>query len=522
MPIIQTICRYNKQIIHTVLQKNNAWMMAAAAIIGFAGCARQPVSKTTGQTYNDPKWGGFYNPKYKGQETGPGLVLVEGGSFTMGSTEFDLQHNNDNTERTVTVNSFYMDEAEISNQQYKDYVYWLGRTFVSYPEVYQKALPDSLCWRRQLGFNEPFVEYYFRHPSYKDYPVVGVSWKQASEFAQWRTDRVNEYILDREGIVLFKIETDAVDDNNFNTRAYLANQFDFVSKNKKSPLKDYSKKKNKDQRRQKAIMEDGILLPEYRLPTESEWEYASQNNIGEVNFTNIDQKKIYGWTDYTVRIKDQKENDRGKIRLNAMVGKGDMGGIAGGLNDAGFVPTPVYSYWPNSYGLYNMEGNVAEWTMDVYRPLSLEDFDEFMPFRGNVFKTLVLDQYGAIVDKDSLGRLTYRDVTEAENVNRRNYKKADNMGFKDELNYNSGEMTYDYGVTSLINNKARVYKGASWSDRLYYASPGTRRFLEENLSQSNLGFRCAMVRIGAPTGNAKKKYNRLPSSGIDKKTKQRK
>ncbi len=268
-------------------------------------------------------------------------------------------------------------------------------------------------------------------------------------------------------------------------------------------------------------MEDGILLPEYRLPTEAEWEYAAQNNIGEVNFTNIDQKKIYGWTDYTVRIKDQKENDRGKIRLNAMVGKGDMGGIAGGLNDAGFVPTPVYSYWPNSYGLYNMEGNVAEWTMDVYRPLSLEDFDEFMPFRGNVFKTLVLDQYGAIVDKDSLGRLTYRDVTEAENVNRRNYKKADNMGFKDELNYNSGEMTYDYGVTSLINNKARVYKGASWSDRLYYASPGTRRFLEESLSQSNLGFRCAMVRIGAPTGNAKKKYNRLPSSGIDKKTKQR-
>ena len=509
-------------MIQTVLQKRNAWMLATAATMVLAACGPKNVSKTTGQGYNNPKWGGFADVKYRGQETGPGLVLIEGGAFTMGSTEYDLLHNNDNTERTVTVNSFYMDETEVSNKQYREYVYWLMNTYVSYPEVYQKALPDSLCWRRSLGFNEPFVDLYFRHPAYKDYPVVGVNWKQASEFAAWRTDRVNEMILDREGVVKFDITTDRADDNNFNSRAYLANQFDFVNKSKRSPLRDFSKKKKKDQKRYKATMEDGMLLPDYRLPTEAEWEYASQNNISDVNFNNIDQKKIYGWNDYTVRIKDQKENDRGKIRLNAMVGKGDLGGIAGGsLNDGGFVPTGVFSYWPNAYGLYNMEGNVAEWTMDVYRPLTLEDFEEFMPFRGNVFKTLVLDQYGAIVDKDSLGRLIYRDVTEAENVGRRNYKKADYMGFKDELNYNSGEMTYEYGVTSLINNKARVYKGASWSDRLYYASPGTRRFLEEQLSQSNLGFRCAMIRIGSPVGNGKKKYNKLPTSGIDKKTKQR-
>jgi formylglycine-generating enzyme required for sulfatase activity len=169
-----------------------------------------------------------------------------------------------------------------------------------------------------------------------------------------------------------------------------------------------------------------------------------------------------------------------------------------------------------------MEGNVAEWTMDVYRPLSQEDFDAFMPFRGNVYKTLVLDQYGVIEQKDSLGRLQYRDVTERENVNRRNYKKSDNIGFKDEENYNNGDMTYEYGVTSLVNNKARVYKGASWNDRVYWASPGTRRFLDEKQSQSNLGFRCAMIRIGSPVGNSKKKYNGLPSSGIDKKTKRRK
>jgi len=505
----------------TVLTKNRTWIWAIAAIVATSACTTKNVSKTTGQGYNSPKWGGFANPKYKGQETGPGLVLVEGGSFTMGSTEKDLQFDNNNAERTVTVNSFYMDEAEVSNLQYREYVYWLMRTYVSYPEVYQRALPDSLCWRSKLAYNEPFVEYYFRHPSYKDYPVVGVNWSQAAEFAQWRTERVNEMILDREGIVKFDIVTDNNDDNTFHTRTYLAGQYDFIKKGKK-PLKDYSKKKKKDQKRFKVLMEDGIMLPEYRLPTEAEWEYAAQANIGEVTFNNIDQKKIYGWTDYTIRIKEEKEKDRGKIRLNAMVGKGDFGGVAGGpLNDGGFVPTPVYSYWPNSYGLYNMEGNVAEWTMDVYRPLSQEDFDAFMPFRGNVYKTLVLDQYGVIEQKDSLGRLLYRDVTERENVNRRNYKKSDNIGFKDEENYNNGDMTYEYGVTSLVNNKARVYKGASWNDRVYWASPGTRRFLDEKQSQSNIRFRCAMIRIGSPVGNGKKKYNNLPSSGIDKKTKRR-
>ncbi len=84
----------------TVLTKNRTWIWAIAAIVATSACTTKNVSKTTGQGYNNPKWGGFANPKYKGQETGPGLVLVEGGSFTMGSTEKDLQFDNNNAERT--------------------------------------------------------------------------------------------------------------------------------------------------------------------------------------------------------------------------------------------------------------------------------------------------------------------------------------------------------------------------------------------------------------------------------------
>jgi sulfatase modifying factor 1 len=269
----------------------------------FTACQKKQKSAVTGQGYNDPKWGGFFNPKYKGQETGPGLVLIEGGSFTMGTTEQDMTADNNSVERKVTVNSFYMDETEVSNVQYREYLYWVNRVFTEYPEVYRNALPDTLCWRSKLAYNEPFVEYYFRHPAYKDYPVVGVNWVQASDFASWRTDRVNEMILDREGIVKFDVTSDGNNDNNFNTRSYLAGQFQFAKKGKHLP-RDYTKKKAT---RERVSVEDGILLPDYRLPTESEWEYAAQANIGNTVANNIDVKKIYPWNDYTVRVKEGKE-----------------------------------------------------------------------------------------------------------------------------------------------------------------------------------------------------------------------
>ena len=151
------------------------WIAMTAIVIALSGTAcKKNKSEITGQAYNSPKWGGFQKNKYKGQETGPGLVLIEGGAFVMGSTENDLMYNHDNVERKVTVNSFYMDETEVSNVHYREYLYWVTRVFEEYPEVGWAALPDTLALRSKLGFNEPFVDYYFRHPAYQDYPVVGI------------------------------------------------------------------------------------------------------------------------------------------------------------------------------------------------------------------------------------------------------------------------------------------------------------------------------------------------------------
>ena len=176
-------------------------LVVTISLLSLNSCSKKEKSSTTGWAYNDQKNGGFEKLKYEGQATGPNLVLIQGGTFSMGLTEEDVTHEWNNVARRITVTSFYLDETEVRNIDYREYLYWLERVYTSYPEVYKKALPDTLVWREELAFNEPYVETYFRHPAYDDYPVVGVNWNQANDFCKWRTDRVNEMVLQERGIL---------------------------------------------------------------------------------------------------------------------------------------------------------------------------------------------------------------------------------------------------------------------------------------------------------------------------------
>jgi sulfatase modifying factor 1 len=532
--------------------KSNQLILVLMCVFAFTSCMRSgsssstknsKISSTTGWKYNNSKNGGFeVNNKFKEQITGPGLVFIEGGSFTMGRVEQDVMYDWNNVPRKVTVSSFYLDETEVRNVDYLEYLYWLRRVYPDFTWEYEKALPDTLVWRDKLGYNEPFVTQYLRHPAYQNYPVVGVSWAQANDYCLWRTDRVNERILINEG-VLKEIPEDQLEDNTFNTEAYLSGLY--INDNvEKGGLKNLTPD---GEEKRDVRLEDGLLLPKYRLATEAEWEFAALGYVGNTQDENTNERKLYPWNGSSLRNGESK--NQGEIMANFKRGRGDNMGVAGNLNDNADITAPVRSYWPNDYGLYNMAGNVSEWVMDVYRAeIEQTSTTDHRNFRGNTYTTALVDEDGQ-AEVNDLGRIKQVPVDEKNNAYRRNYKKSDNINYLDgdiesqmgtenwnnkffetsgndtaqvkidkhnlkankykgnAKTGNSNEM-YAYGESSLVTDRTRVFKGGSWKDRAYWLNPGTRRFLDQDQATDAIGFRCAMDRVGAPTSNQKENTRR--------------
>lgn len=240
-----------------------------------------------------------------------GMVYIPPGSFHMGQNDQDVNFSMAARNKQITLSAFYMDDTEISNNEYRQFVYATlgigeepGESFKDSvilflktyydkdltPEEYDKMIyPDTLVWIHDFAYtyNEPLVENYWWHPAFDNYPVVGVNWYAAQAFCNWRTQLYNAYRAEKE----------------------------------LPPV------------------------PRMRLPTEAEWEYAARGGY---------EHKVYPWPGLYIR------NSRGCTLANFKPGRGDY------IADNFEYTAPVTAYWPNDYGLYNMAGNVAEWCEDDY------------------------------------------------------------------------------------------------------------------------------------------------------------
>ena len=254
----------------------------------------------------------------------------------------------------------------------------------------------------------------------------------------------------------------------------------------------------------KFVGKTGCYCPNYRLPTEAEWEYAALGLVGNTEDELLTNRKLYPWNGTYLR--DDNKKTRGRMMANFTRGRGDLMGMAGALNDNADITAPVTSYDPNDYGLYCMAGNVNEWVADVYRPLSSNDVAEFQPFRGNTFTKYKTDADGKLV-RNEFGELVKDTIADYRNFKDGDYTSQviegdDWNAQKDKTK--TGNMyvqsTKEGQFSSLISDKSRIYKGGSWKDRPYWLSPGARRYRPETESASDLGFRCAMTRVGSPDG----------------------
>lgn len=439
-----------------------------------------------------------------------GMVLIPGGTFTMGADTYFSPTEKDTTllpgdpPSRYSVSDYYISDHEVTNAEYGEFITWVkdsihisnGNTHKLIYTYRRDSIilsipvyPDTMAFLKYGSYmsNEPMSQLYFSHPVYKDYPIVGVNWQQAMAYCHWRSMQLQR-IVKSSGML----------------------------------------KKG-----------DSLAVLEFRLPTEAEWQYAAIAQIGRAKYENINDRRIYPWDG--LWLLDKKSNYLANFG-NII----DDNGIYAKyyVNDGAFLSAKVKSYPGNDFGLYDMAGNVAEWTIyetcvmntDLLNEYGYNpDFDELFDHRcfGHFEPPKRSTGEKRFLDSIRSATKVSADETAAqalEKIIARNHLYARFAHKHNDLNMLSGiqgvypqtstttsdsltqlfrylDSTSQYRLkeaaqTELQNERVfaknpnpRTVKGGSWADGLAYIMCANREAFSEDKSSCRIGFRVAMSRV---------------------------
>jgi len=415
--------------------KNLSTLTALSALMLMAACGK--IGKSHKGLPDDGQLHGVSPANAYNLNKPPGMVYIPPGTFHMGPSDEDVNFAYTARNRQTSINGFWMDMTEITNNEYRQFTNWVRDSIAATLMQYGKDVdgrfqidwkkastikwndkatiekinaiivepdnrifgkkeidpsklkfhseqfdlkraaqkqnegkmrsqfiekkevpiyPDTLVWIRDFSYsyNEPMTKRYYTHPAFGNYPVVGVNWNQATAFCEWRTLYLNA----------------------------------FLEKKKMATESDF------------------------RLPTESEWEYASRGGRSQ---------SMFPWGNYYLR------NKKGCLLANFKPGRGNY------PEDGGFYTVRADAYWPNDFGLYCMAGNVAEWTSSFY-------------YEGS-------------------------------------------YNFQHDMN---PDIRWNAKDSDPPRMKRKVIRGGSWKDVGYFLQTSTRTYEYQDTAKSYIGFRCVI------------------------------